>query len=204
MALQIYPDVSDASIGVPAIVPFQWSENQLVLVSEFETGREQRRLVWDSPRRAVRLDYRYTSLENADEIYGFYKKMSGPLTAFLFFFPTFNSYINERVGTASGGETRLYLPSMGATNYTLRLFSAPLDPGTNYNFVPYTGPGLGSDYADMLIPVSQGDKFYFSFTGRLKIKSRFDTDPISSEEIGSCYYTFSTSIIQLQHEVDTL
>jgi hypothetical protein len=200
MSLKIYPDITSDS---PAAVPLQWSQSQLILSSEFETGREQRRLVWDSPRRSVSLDYKYTSLENADKIYNFYSSVNGPLESFLFFFPTGNAYVDEKVGTANGGERTIYLPSMGATDYTLRLGSIPLTPGVNYNLVPNPGPGLGSDYANMIMSVEEGDKFFWSFKGNLKIKARFDEGSIDSSVISSYWYSFSTNIIQLQHEVNS-
>ena len=191
--MTVYPDVIT---GVPSTLPLEYSTEQAVLATEFENGRETRRLLWGSHRRSVKLKYSVVEYSYANELRRFYESVQGSFQSFSFFFPNIEYYVKELVGVASGGETSLKLPSKGAQGYTLYRGNNPLSPGTDYTFVSSGGPD-GEDLANLNFTAVAGDRYSFTFTGRLKIKARFSNSPFIASDVKTMFSVITVNITGL-------
>lgn len=80
-----YPNVDTE---VQGMIPFEYGEQQKVLISNYEDGKEQRRVVWSRPRKMIKINYKARSIADLNTIRNFYQSMKGPLESFTFFFPT--------------------------------------------------------------------------------------------------------------------
>lgn len=179
--LPVYPDLIT---GIPGVIPFDYSSNQPVLTTEFASGRESRRAIWSSPRRNVVIYYKRLTTTQANSFWEFYRSMDGPLTAFVFYYPHERVYYEESFGSSTGTEDIINLPCKGlqtGESFKLQRGNVVLNYPSDYTLSLGTGPN-GEDQADLDTPGSAGQTYFFSFTGRLKIKARFDNKPIRYRE----------------------
>lgn len=193
-----YPDIISE---IPGVIPFEWGAAQIILSTEFATGRESRRLIWQAPRRSVSVNYTALNITDASALWNFYNERKGPFRAFSFYFPRIRLYTDELVGTSDGLNNTINLPSMGAISYTFKQGSTIVSP-TNYTFHTSTGIGV-SDYLVLDTVAGNGTKYYWSFTGRLKIKARFDEGMVGFSDIKDIAESTTMSLIGLQHEITT-
>jgi hypothetical protein len=199
--MSVYPNIvpDKTTENTPsATIPFVHSTKQLMLATEFETGVESRRLLWDSVRRDVKINYSAMEFDRSNVLRRFYEEMKGPFKSFAFFFPQVEDYVDELVGVLrdTGGHPTpllsIKLPSKGAQSYTLKRDGTSLTETTEYIFTSGGGPD-GEDkvqFTASYTPVV-GDIYTFSFTGNLKIKARFD-GPIAFSDTKK--YTSSASV----------
>lgn len=193
-----YPDIISE---IPGMIPFDWTANQVILSTEFASGRESRRLVWQSPRRTVKLYYSGLDVSKASALWNFYRDRSGPLQAFSFYFPRQRVYSNEFVGVSDGSNKTIRLPSKDANSYTFKQGSSTVSP-SQYTFHQSTGTGV-SDYLVLNTAAAGGVKYYWSFTGRLKIKARFSEQGVPFSDIKDISGGATIDIVGLQHEITT-
>lgn len=192
--MAIYPDVLT---NVKGTIPFNWESNQKILKTEFENGQESRRLVWQEPRRNVSIQYAALSFNGASTLYKFYKDMNGPFSSFIFFFPQTTGYVREFCGVSDGSEAGINLPSKDAQAYTLFEGSTKIN-ASFYSFYASGGP-FGEDRLVFTGYSPQaGDRFYWSFTGRLKIIMRFSETAVSYSEIKNIAVAIKVNLIGLQ------
>lgn len=193
-----YPDVLT---DIKGTIPFNWESNQKILKTEFENGQESRRLIWQDPRRNASVQYAAMSLDESRRLFNFYKDVNGPFSSFIFFFPQVLAYAKEFCGVADGTEAGINLPSKGAQVYTLYAGSTIVLPG-NYNFFSSGGP----DGEDRLVfagyTPSVGERFYWSFTGRLKLIMRFSETSINFSEIKGVAVAVKVNLIGLQAKLE--
>jgi len=174
------PDVTT----VPYENPIAESIRFKTLISNFdEIGQEQTRQKWLYPRRDIELKYKHISVSEAKTLWQFFMARKGRFGAFNYIYPSGweNTYVGEYVGTGDGSTTIWNLPSKLAASYTLYVDGvSQTGGGVDYIF---TAEG-GEDQADKVefsSAPSSGDYITFDFTGRLKIRSKFDEDIMSFE-----------------------
>lgn len=196
MANEAYPDVRD---DILPVIPFVYGFEQRIIKTEFENGKESRRLVWQEPRRYVSLNYRAQTQEDLDEIYAFYREKQGPFKRFSFFFPNSETYVKEYCGTPSSDTTQINLPSRGALfgSYTLYEDDVAI---TSYSFHATSAPD-GGDYVEANNTFYAGYKYHWSFQGNLKIQARFDENPIEIQDVKGRLMDFRVNLVGLQAEV---
>lgn len=189
-----YPDVLT---DIKGTIPFNWESNQKILKTEFENGQESRRLVWQNPRRNVSIQYTALDFDRSRRLYNFYKDMNGPFSSFVFFFPQVVVYTKEFCGSADGGEAGINLPSKGGQGYTLYSGSTVI-PSGQYTYYISGGP----DGEDRLVfsgyTPALGERFYWTFTGRLKLIMRFSETPVSFAEVKAIAVAIKVNLIGLQ------
>jgi len=198
-----YPDVVN---HVKGVIPFQWACEQKIIKTEFGDGTESRRLIWQSARRNVSIQYKFLSLYDTHIIYDFYRKRNGPYELFSFFFPQTKTYTKEYCGTSDGTEIGINLPSLIddeiiPMNYYLYAGDSLISPSL-YTLVNNGGPD-GEDYLYLNggFHFNAGVKYYWTFTGRLKTKVRFDDSPIEIDEVKDQYASFTINLIGLKAEL---
>jgi len=197
--MEVYPDVIEV---IPAVIPYKHSSYRSVLKTEFESGVEQRRLLGNSTRRTVDINYPLMIFAKANELRRFYEARKGSFEQFIFFYPQEEEYLEEYVGVLIDSTTNFYLPSLGAQTYELSRNGVPLTETTEWEFTvgtSYTTP----DSANLLITPSLGDIFHFTFTGgRLKINARFGDKPLVFVEVKKHYVATSVTLKGLEHQIE--
>lgn len=191
------PAYKDILTEIPSITPFVSTREQKVIVSEFETGLEQRRLIDGYVRRVIKLKYPILTYSQAKELKDFYEEMHGPYQDFGFAFPQTGTYVKELVGVASSITNIIRLPSKEAVEATCELYidDVLLDP-LYWDFFP-SGSDDGGDKAVLDLPVQAGQRLTFSFEGRLKIRARFSEDPIVFDDIKKYWSSTTVTLIGL-------
>jgi hypothetical protein len=196
-----YPDVVT---DIKGVIPFQWGYEQKIIKNQFANGSESRRLMWQTPRRAVSIQYSYLQLYDTQRLYDFYASKSGPYQSFAFFFPQTQEYTKEFCGTSDGEEHSINLPSK--IDASIQPVSYELYQGENVfpsaSYLVSLGTGPNSeDVLTLVNPTATfliGKKYYWSFVGRLKLKARFDENPVEIEEVKDQYSTFTVNLTGLQ------
>jgi len=199
-SLPIYPDIIT---GIPGTIPFDYTALQPVLKTDFASGREVRRQIWSSPRRTIVVYYKRLTYDQAQSFWEFYRSMDGPLTSFVFFFPEQRAYFDESFGTSDGTENIINLPCKGlqtGESFVLRRGNVVLNYPADFTLSLGTGPN-GEDQADLDVPGSIGQTYFFSFTGRLKMKGRFEDKPLRFNEEKGLSSDMTVRIIGLQLEI---
>lgn len=170
-----FPDVT----SVPYENPIKESIRFKTLVSSFdELGEAQTRQKWLYPKRDVTLKYKHISLSEAQTIWQFYIARRGRYQAFNFFYPTGweKAYVGEYVGTGDASTVNFNLPSKLASSYTLYVDGvAKTGGGVDYTFSAEGGTDQADKVTFIAAPAA-GAYITWSFTGRLKIRARFDED----------------------------
>ena len=196
----VYPDIVS---GIPGTIPFDYISNQMLLKTNFATGREARRLLWTSPRRDVSIYYNGMSYSNANLFWEFYRSMNGPFSAFSFFFPRIRTYWEEAFGISDGTEAVINLPckelQTGET-FVLKRGNVTLSYPSDYALRIGEGPH-GEDQAALGTSGIPGQTYFFSFTGRLKIKARFDDRGLGFSEVKDLLSQVTVRLTGLQSEL---
>lgn len=189
-----YPDVIAV---IPATLPIEHATSQAVLSTTFENGVETRRLLWDTVRRNVTINYSVMEFIKANQLRRFFEAQKGTFESFSFFFPQTEDYVGELVGVEPETPlTAFRLPSLTATSFTLYRNGASLveGGGNDWLFTTGTPPDI-ADLATLLITPAGGDIYTFDFTGRLVIKARFADAPIVFSDAKKYW---STTVVNLK------
>lgn len=197
---RVYPDIV---YDIPGTIPFTYKANQLMLSSQFASGRESRRLLWQGPRRNVTIKYNGMSLEHAQWFWEFYRSMDGPFKAFVFYFPRIRTYYDEVFGSSDGTEDLINLPCknlVGGNPFELRRGNVVLTYGSDYT-INYGAGAQGCDQADLATPGEVGQNYFFSFTGTLKIKTRFNEKEQGFSEIKDLISQVTVNLVGLQGDL---
>lgn len=198
MALtDLYPDIVS---GVPSVIPFEYGMEQRALITEFENGAEQRRVIDGSPKRYIKINYSNMTYSDANTITTFYRAVDGPLTSFRFVFPNNKTVADEYAGSATyTGQTQLYMPSRYATGYTLKKNGIVVSPSA-YTFYVYPYDSI-SDLVSLNVGATLGDKFHWTFTGRLVIKARFASGPVNFADVKDFYSSAIINLVSVSNSV---
>lgn len=157
----------------PYVIEPEWR----TIVSEFDSGEEQRRQKWTYPHYNVKLSY-YGLLSSAvANLYEFYQARKGAYEAFHFFEPTdATSHTSVYVGTGNGTSTSFSLPGKETTGRHIYL------NGSETTIVAFTTAG-GVDGSDLLKFTSSAPTstqvITASFVGKLRVRCRFADDKLS-------------------------
>lgn len=170
-----YPTIT----SVPWINPLSQVLRFKTLVSEFDgLGEEQSKQKYLFVKRDISLKYRLMTRTKARILWQFYLDRKGRHQAFNFFMQPaeVDTYVKEYVGTADGSTVVFNAPSRDAEDYTLYVDNVAKTPGG----VDYTlALQAGTDSADKITFTAApalGLYITWSFTGQLKIRSKFAED----------------------------
>jgi len=158
--------------SVPCEESIKHRINFKVLESEFDNDQESRKLKSLYPRRDLQVAYDKLTLAQARTLWQFHLARHGNFEAFSYFFPDSDTYVGEYVGTGDGSTTTFNLPSMLASSYSVYIDSIAQTAGSNYTFTSQGGAD-GADLLTLAAAPSAGQRITFSFTGYLKVRSRF-------------------------------
>lgn len=184
-----YPEIT----SVPWINPLGQSILWKTLVSNFDNlGAEQSKQKWLFPKRDLTLKYRLLTRSKARTLWQFYIDQKGRAQIWNFFMQEADAdtYVKEYVGTGDGSTTVFNLPSKLAASYTLYVNNiAKTGGGVDYTFSAEGGTD-GADQVTFTAAPAEGLYITWSFTGRLKIRSKFAEDNLDFD-------TFFTRLVTI-------
>jgi len=198
MPLPIYPDIVTV---IPSTLPLAYSSSQAVLSTEFENGLESRRLVQNSIRRDVALQYSTMTFPQANTLRRFYEARNGSFDKFVFWFPQNEIYVNEYVGVITAVSVQIKLPSVGAESgvRTLKRDGTDLVEGVDWTFVSGGTTFQPTDEASLAEVTELGQIYTFDFSGRLSIDARFTMAPIVFADVKKYWSSTTVELVGLEH-----
>ena len=188
--MAIYPNSSDA----PYTNPIGQEMRFKTLVSNFDDkGVEKRKQKWAYPKRNIKLDYKWISKSEAENLWQFYQARAGSFGSFVWFESTgigstaYNSYVDEYVGTGDSTTLVFNLPAINSSQVHILYLASSSQPSTNYTFAAGGGSNgedkvsvVSSSAGGRAVPTST-QRLTYDFTGRLKVRCRFANDSFSFE-----------------------
>jgi len=163
----------------PVIIEPEWG----TLVSDFDSGAEQRRQKYTFPKYNATLSYHALTAANQQILWAFYMARKGDLEPFWFYDPApafgvVTSHLGQYVGVGDAVIATFDLPGKSTSSRTLYVNGAAQSSGFSY----LTGGGDGSaDRVQFTSPPTLGDLITVDFTGQLRIRSRFAAARLSRE-----------------------
>lgn len=153
------------------------------LVTQFEDlGEEKRKLKQAYVTRDVTLSYKVLSRAEAKTIWDFYIARQGIYNNFSFFLNYSDTYTQEYVGSGNASKVIYDLPAKTSSVYTVYLDGVGQTDPADYSFSAGTGTD-GADEITFVAAPGRGVRITYSFTGILKVRSRFMEDSLSFEQI---------------------
>lgn len=147
--------------------------NQRVAITPFESGAEQRRLLWTRPRYSFALSFLHMDETKRRMLHSFWKARKGMYETFDWEEPTLSPVESEDVGTGDGSDTTFSLEFRNVSAYTIYVNDAEQTEGVDYSIVAATGaitftapPALGA-----AITADYTHKFSVRFASPLQIEN---------------------------------
>jgi len=186
--MAVYPETP-----VPSLA-YMTRERYKTLISEFDTGEEQRRQKWSAPKWDVSLVYNAIRSTDVDKLLAFYDARRGAYEAFSFYDPfTASGYTSVYCGTGNGTSTAFDIPGKQTSGQVVRV---------NGSTVAFTvSTGTGADGADRILlpsPPAAGAVVTCSFSGKLRIRCRFSEDSFEREYREAGRYRVRVSLTGLE------
>jgi hypothetical protein len=152
----------------------------LTLVSEVDTGQEQRKSMKTFPTFDVNLQYNRTRIADFQTIWNFYIARKGAFEAFDFYTcPRTEDWEGLYVGVASGSLSTFDIPGKTTSDHTVYNNTVEVDSG---DYTILVGGGRSSsDRIAFDTPPDEGHVITVDFTGYMRIYCRFKEDRLSRE-----------------------
>jgi hypothetical protein len=177
--MAIFPESID--LAFPIIIEPEWD----TLVSQFDSGAEQRRQKSLYPKFNAKLRLNGYAAAAAQTIWDFYMARKGRFESFYFFDPApdasiVTSYDDLFIGTGDGSTDIWDIPGKSTSSQVIYIDGVTQTLTTDYAIL--TGGGDGSaDRVDFVTAPSTGEAITCDFTGKLRINCRFAQDKLSKE-----------------------
>lgn len=182
--------------------PFEEQIQYLTVVSESESGIEQRFQKWLRPRRTFRLRLEARNPSDTDSIWRFYTRHKGAFDSFLFENPNENPVTAETVGSGDGTKTVFYLGgkvdmSTGdliVTPATAVLTRSVGGTGDYLSFTAFTiDEPVGQVTTNTALP--SGDVLRANYNFRYRV--RFQEDPLTREAFAADLWNFGINFVEV-------
>lgn len=183
--------------------PYEEEIKFLTVISESESGREQRYQKWLKPKRTFRMQLRARSLlgqAESNQIWRFYMRHKGAFDSFYFENPTENPVTAETVGSGDGIKTVFYLGNKVSLNTgdailvpnSLTLKRSIGGTGDYLSFAAYTiNNDFGKITTNSALPsgdVLRADPYEFFY------RVRFKEDNLTRETMVASLSTFGLEL----------
>jgi len=146
------------------------------LVSDFESGKEQRRKRWAFPKRRFTIPYNAIDPDETDVLWKFYQERSGAYEAFWFIYPLRKKWYGEYLGVGNGTQVTFDLPS-----YQTESVYVYKDGVYSYWTFIDGGGQAGADRVEMGVTPEDGTILTADIDGQLRLPMRFEQDNLSEE-----------------------
>lgn len=181
----LYP--STPAPSYPVSITARWHN----LVSQFDSGKEQRRQKQIQDLYDVVLQYNKLTLTSVGVLWDFYQSCKGTLESFYFYDLTENrrTWVEVYIGIADGITTIYDIPGKNTSSQSIYLDGSL--QGSGYTIL--TGGGTESaDRVQFTTAPASGAIITTSFTGDLRIKCRFKEDELTYKNF--VYRLFETGL----------
>ncbi|RLA87311.1 MAG: hypothetical protein DRG40_00685 [Deltaproteobacteria bacterium] len=175
--------------------PIEVEEIWKTLITDFESGKEQRRRRWAFPKRKVRIKFSPLQETEARTLWEFYHARQGAFEAFWFVWPYADRWTDEYVGTGDGSTTTWDLPSVDTDPDTVQVYV----DGLSVSFTFLEGGGqAGADRVQLAVAPEEGEVVTADFEGKLRIKARFAADNLTKELFKYAAWTIGVEILEVK------
>jgi len=171
------------------------------LISDFESGGEQRRQKWLYAKYDVQIAFPLLEMSDIQTLWDFYMARKGAYEAFWFFDPRPGlgmtvAHDGLYVGTGDGATEVFDLPGKSTSSQTIYVDGVEQTVTTDY--VILTGGGDGSaDRVDFVGIPNAGEIITCDFTGELRMRVRFAADGLNLELFTLMLQTVGIQLIGL-------
>lgn len=180
--------------------PLNISSEYKNLVSQFETGTEQRRQQWRFPRRTVAVKYDLLTASDVQTLWAFYQGRRGILLPF-WFFDTYTvnddgsavAHTDEYVGRGDASTLTFDLPGSSTSSRTVYVDSV----ATGVTYSSGTGDG-GADQCTFAVAPALGALITADFTGHLRLRVRYMQDKLSRELFEVLLYRCGSELTEVK------
>ncbi len=165
------------------------------LITDFESGKEQRRKVWAFAKRRVTIPYGMVKDTEIKELWKFYQARSGAYDAFWFFFPMTRYIYGDYVATGDNSTVIFDLPSKSTVSSSE---TAYVD-GTPTSVTLLTGGGQGSsDRIQFSVAPGNGAIITADFQGLHRLKARFELDELDDVLFKAALYATGITLLEVK------
>lgn len=197
--MALYPSYTDINYSLPRIIT---PVNKTLISTYDNQGAEQRKRKWLYNKWNVQLNYQYLTYQEARTLWQFFINRHGRYESFHWIDEYIDTYANVYFGTADGETTVYNLPFKDAQYKTIYANNVEWGEGED-------STSAGDYYIDEDAAADGGDVIHFNvaplagyylscdFTGKLKIKCRFDADEMSFEQYYHRLTTVGVNLIGL-------
>lgn len=194
--------MSDEVFNFTIDIPYEEEIQYLTIISESESGKEQRFQKWLRPRRTFRIKLEARQATETDQIWRFYTRHKGPYDTFLFQNPNENPVTAERFGSGDGVKSVFYLgTSVDMSTGDLILTPASLTvqrstggTGDFLSFSAYTADEpIGQLTTNVSLP--SGDVLRANYNFRYRV--RFKENMLSREIFAASLWRFGLELIEV-------
>jgi len=190
--MEIFPE--SVLYSFPMAIDEEWR----TLISDAESGKEQRRKCWAFPKRGAGLNHKCVKLEEFKTVWKFYHERCGAHEKFYFIFPNFGGsgdyWYGEYLGQGDGSETTFDLRSKdtNASSVTVYVDGTPV----SHTFISGGGQA-GMDRVQISAP-SEGEIVTADFQGRLVLDARFLQDKLTKELFNALMFNAQVPVIEVK------
>lgn len=148
------------------------------LVSDYESGNEQRRQKWLYAKYDVSVNYGALELSDVKTLWEFYMARKGAFESFYYVDVFVMDHVGLYIETCNGTDDTFDLPGLSTSARTLYENGSIVTSGFSY----LTGGGDGSaDRVEYTTAPAEGTILTIDFTGYLRVKCRFAEDNLNRE-----------------------
>lgn len=170
----------------PYVIEPQWK----TLITEFDSGEEQRRQKWIYSKYNVRIGFTGLSATAAGNIYEFYQARRGAYEAFHFFDYYSATHSGLYVGTGDSTTLIFDIPAKQTSNRAIYLNGAET---TSVSYTTASGTD-GSDQVTFTGAPTSTEIITTDFAGQLRIRCRFAEDKLSKENFAIQLFSYGIEL----------
>ena len=194
--------MSDEVFNFTLDAPFEEQIEFMTIVSESESGLEQRYQKWLRPKRTFRVSLRARNQSDSKDIWTFYQRHKGAFDSFLFQNPNENPVTAEIVGSGDGSTAVFYLGNnvdAGTGDVIVTPGSATFQRsiGGTGDFLNFTAFSIDEDVGqvttDENLPSSDVLRSNYNFRYRV----RFKEDNLTRENFIAKLFNYGLEIIEV-------
>lgn len=165
--------------------PYAIEPEWRTLVTEFDSGEEQRRKKWTYSHYNIRLSYYGLETSAVNNLYEFYMARQGAYEAFSFFDPLgASTHTGLYVGTGDGATTAFDLPGKQITSKAVYV------NGTTIATTVSTAGGTdGVDSLRFSVAPTSTQVITCDFVGTLRVRCRFAEDRLSKQNFEKAMFS---------------
>ena len=193
--------MSDEVFSFDIDTPFEEEIEYRTIVSESESGKEQRYQKWQKPRRRFRVKLEARQAVETKQIWDFYQRHKGSFDSFLFQNPNENPVSAETVGSGDGVASVFYLGNkvgIGTGDLIVTPSSADLfrSIGGTGDFLAFSAYAIEENFGQVTTNavLPSGDVLRADYNFRYRV--RFKDDNLTREAFATELWRYGLELIE--------